>query len=159
MCPQINNTIRKILDPLRTLGGKFFIPPTYIGGVNQESIIYKAAMLVAFGKIEGDYLEFGVFTGGSFIHAYKAMKRAFDKATTIDEWNTTEDCQDRKSLWNQLRFFAFDPFQGLPKLEGIDVLSKDFTQAKYRSSLETFKMNIQQKGVPPNKVVAIPGWF
>lgn len=156
---QMNHTIRKIIEPLRSAGGRFFIPPKLSGGVNEDSIIYKAATLVSFDKIEGDYLEFGVFTGGSFIHAFKAMKKAFDNATIHDEWNTEEDCKDRKLLWNQLRFFAFDSFQGLPKLEGIDMLSKDFTQAKYQSSLETFTMNLQQKGIPLNKIVTIPGWF
>jgi O-methyltransferase len=155
----INHTLRKIIEPLRTAGGRFFIPPKLSGGVNQDSIIYKAATLVAFDKIEGDYLEFGVFTGGSFIHAYKAMKKTFDNATTHDEWNTIEDCNDRKALWNQARFFAFDSFKGLPKLEGIDTLSKDFTQEKYRSSLEQFNMNLQQASIPSHKIVAIPGWF
>src|SRR5204862_2882372 len=57
-----------------------------------------ATSFAASQSIEGDYCEFGVYTGRSFVHSYRAIRAA-------------------EGRWNQSprrRLFAFDSFQGLP---------------------------------------------
>lgn len=124
-----------------------------------NSIIYKAAAFMAADKIEGDYLEFGVYTGGSFISAYRSIEDAFKRATTPNQWNTSNDCIERTTLWGKMRFFGFDSFQGLPELSGIDALSNDFVAGKFTCSEEKFLRNIGTQGVPLNRVSTIAGWF
>ena len=63
----MRNTIRQMMLPLRK-AAKCFVnpvtelnPPNYVA--SQDSIIYKVASFAAVNKVEGDYLEFGVFQG------------------------------------------------------------------------------------------------
>ena len=58
-----------------------------------------------------------------------------------------------------MRFFAFDSFQGLPELKGIDKETRDFDQGKYACSESKFRENLAKAGVPLDRVVTIAGWF
>jgi hypothetical protein len=73
--------------------------PLIINTVNYketEGILAKAMNLVTSNRLEGDYLEFGVYQGESFVTAYKFSK----------------DYYGLKSM----HFYAFDSFQGQPPL-------------------------------------------
>ena len=161
--------LKKFLYPARVLLGRFAISPLEERVNNLEiiftdtqmrnALIYKTAAFVAADKIEGDYLEFGVYTGRSFAMAFKCLREAFKDASTPNIWNTTQDCDERSALWERMRFFAFDSFQGLPGTIGLDALSRDFTGGKFACSEDDFKKNIASEGVPLDRVVAVPGWF
>lgn len=91
-------------------------------------------------KIDGDYLEFGVYQGATFSHAYQWMSPHF----------------------NKMRFLAFDSYEGLPKPQGIDIVagySSHFYERQFACSEEEFTHNIVSKGVDLNKVKIIKGWF
>lgn len=91
-------------------------------------------------QVPGDYLEFGVYKGDTFIHANKFMSIHF---------------QD-------MRFFAFDSFQGLPKIEGIDVVqdySSHFHEHDFACSEEKFLANLVDAFVDLKKVNTVKGWF
>ncbi len=162
-------SLKQSLYPLRRAAGRFQVSPleermaSLEASVNDlqlgNSIIYKAAAFIAADKIEGDYLEFGVYTGGSFISAYRSIEEAYKRASTLNQWNTPIDCEERRALWEKMRFFGFDSFQGLPELSGIDTLSDDFVAGKFACSEEQFLRTIATQGVPLERVSTIAGWF
>lgn len=90
-------------------------------------------------KIPGDYLEFGVFKGSTFAEAYKIAKA--------------------KKL-NDMRFFAFDSFEGLPESGGIDRDFGQFEKGEYNATLQQFTSHIKkQLGDQPKDLIVVPGWF
>jgi len=132
--------------------GRFVILP-------DNTIISKAAKLIASEKIAGDYLEFGVYTGRSFVSAFHAIRRAFDEQSTFNIWNTQQDVVERRQLWRAMRFVAFDSFQGLPAPKRLDEQSRDFVQGKFASSRHQFEGNISGGGVPLERTIVVAGWF
>src|SRR5882672_12691289 len=65
----------------------------------REVMMAKIMEWARFRNLEGDYMEFGVFRGDSFIKAFHFAKFA--------------------ELFS-MKFYAFDSFSGYPPLEGID---------------------------------------
>ncbi len=94
---------------------------------------------VAEARLPGDYLEFGVFRGGTFAAACR--------------W-----AQKNKHL-QEMRFYAFDSFEGLPDIRGKDAEFTQFSKGEYSASLGLFKNNLKAAGVDFSKVEIIPGWF
>lgn len=92
-----------------------------------------------WSNVSGDYLEFGVYQGSTFSYAYKTLSRRFD----------------------DMRFFAFDSFQGLPELEGVDALeTSSFHEHQFSCSKDDFVRNIRRAGVEDmTRVHIIEGWF
>lgn len=92
-------------------------------------------------KIEGDYLEFGVWQGRSFILALKAARKFFDP-------------HGRPAP----RFFAFDSFQGLPKPHTQQDATAVFAEGEYRAAQDVFARNI--RGAARGwQVITVPGFF
>ncbi len=156
MSSRLKRVVKGALRPLRESLGRFALPPS---GVNKSSIAYCAGALIAAEKIEGDYLEFGVFRGDSFLSAYRAIELAFHDASTLGDWNLEKDCEERRQLWSQMRFFAFDSFEGLPSLTGADRQTRNFVPGKYRCSQDGFTANLRKGGLPLERVMVVPGWF
>jgi len=91
-------------------------------------------------KIPGDYLEFGVFQGTTFIHAYKQMSPHF----------------------RDMKFIAFDSFEGLPAPEGIDAAndySSHFYEGQFSCTEQEFVKNLKRHRVDMEKVRIVGGWF
>jgi hypothetical protein len=91
-------------------------------------------------QVPGDYLEFGVYQGTTFIHAYRWMSNYF----------------------KEMKFFAFDSFEGLPSPSGIDRpngYSSNFIQGQFACSEEEFIKNLVNSDVDLSRVRAIKGWF
>ncbi len=156
MSSRLKRVVKGALRPLRKALGRFALGPE---AADKSSIAYCAGRLIAAEKIQGDYLEFGVFRGDSFISAYRAIELAFDDASTPGVWNLEKDCEERRQLWSQMRFFAFDSFEGLPSLTGADRQTRDFVAGKYRASPEEFTTNLRKGGLPLERVTVVPGWF
>jgi hypothetical protein len=74
------------------------ISPIIEHNVGKYIALKKAFYLTALENLQGDYLEFGVFTGGSLVFATKA-----DRSMA---WMKGKDSR------NETRFFGFDSFQG-----------------------------------------------
>ena len=125
------------------------------------SLIRKVSKFVACELIEGDYYEFGTYQGNSFINAFHAFKKAFLSRSNhdIQSFGDHEQADRRMALWNQMRFFAFDSFEGLPELKGIDQDTRDFKESQYACSVADFKNNLKSAKVEIGKTVIIPGWF
>ena len=81
LIPLGENMLRKmvgnLLYPVRVLAGRFVLPPqlTEENYVGNNGCVHTAASFATWNQIEGDYLEFGVAEGNSFIAAYQAMTR------------------------------------------------------------------------------------
>jgi hypothetical protein len=103
-----------------------------------QMFIDSAMEFVKFSCIEGDYLEFGVFTGGAFVRAFHSAQ-----------------AHSLKSM----RFYAFDSFAGLPKVEGIDSNYGEFKEGDYACDITDFKKNIIASKVDLEKVDIIQGWY
>lgn len=126
----------------------------------QTALIDKAARFVACEMIPGDYLEFGVYKGASFISAYHAFAHAYGERIRQREGEASDDAQSkRQSFWDEMRFFGFDSFEGLPELVGPDQQTNDFEQGQYSASEQEFLHNLTTGGVDMAKVISVPGWF
>ncbi len=91
-------------------------------------------------KIEGDYLEFGVWEGHSFDLSLRAAAKFLPGKSE-----------------NGPRFFAFDSFKGLPSPD----LQKDgnaFQEGEYKAALECFQRNIG-KAARRFEVQVVPGFY
>jgi O-methyltransferase len=102
--------------------------------------ILKAWNYISQSQIEGDYLEFGVFQGASFIVSMRGAAKYFAKGTPTSP-----------------RFFAFDSFQGLPKNDS-HLDSKIFAEGDFHSGLDQFKKNIKSAANGWD-VRTIPGFY
>ncbi len=149
----MNRLIKQILLPFRRFSSNF------VSVENPNSIVRKAAWILAAEKVEGDYLEFGVFSGDSFIRSFHELHEVYRKHMSPSAGRTSEEANKIKSIWSNMRFFAFDSFQGLPAVEGIDNQGRDFVEGTWSFEESEFKKKISKSGLPLEKVVAVPGWF
>jgi hypothetical protein len=102
-----------------------------------EKAFARAAALGTLGQ--GDYYEFGMFKGYSFLQAQKFAA-----------------AQGAKSL----RFFGFDSFEGLPEVaEGPDATTDDFYQGQYCCSFDDVRASLDQGGVDWSRTVLTRGFF
>ncbi len=152
----IKSAIRPFVKPIRRLAAKLVNLDEV---TTNQTIICKASHILAAEKVEGDYLEFGVFSGGSFIEAFHTMRAVYAHHRQVNSGRSQADADKIGAVWNNMRFFAFDSFQGLPESEGIDKQGDDFSEGKYSFSETDFRAKLAQHGVPKEKVVIVPGWY
>jgi hypothetical protein len=129
--------------------------------MREGSQIFEKAFRVA-GFI-GDYVEFGSFGGDSLVQAYFASLRVLEENVSgvwdhaFDDPDATK-CGFRYS-WDQMRFIAFDSFQGIPESTGADALYPRFPKGSYACPEETFRGNLRRHGIADNKAPSLPGFF
>jgi len=90
---------------------------------------------------EGDYCEFGVFKGYTFLHAQRVAN---------------------KYRARNMRFFGFDSFEGLPMPKGADIVTdgqQPFYEGQYAASLEYVTARLREGGVDWDRTVLVPGYF
>ena len=103
-----------------------------------EPIFYAEIMkYVEFNRLRGDYAEFGVYKGASFISSYNAAARL---------------------RLSQMRFFAFDSFRGLPNSANPHS-ANSFRAGAFAASRDTFEKALKRARVNLERVVIFPGWF
>jgi len=81
------------------------INPAVIHNIEKYYAIKKVHYLSAIENIEGDYLEFGVFTGSSFCHSIRCYKKSRHFVVSAE---------------SETRFFGFDSFEGFGDLKDSD---------------------------------------
>jgi hypothetical protein len=86
----------------------------------------------------GDYYEFGLFRGYSFWYAQQAANRL-----NLDD----------------MRFFGFDSFQGLPEIEGNDRKKGLFISGDYLCTQEEVTRQISEHGFDWSRAALIKGFF
>lgn len=109
-----------------------------------DNFTYETARMVnlAFNirgnnHIEGDYAEFGVFEGRTFVEAYKSYKRCGGA---------------------ELKFWAFDSFAGLPPIDGKDS-DGTFRKGQYACSRPDFEKNLRKNQVDMSLVNIVEGFY
>ena len=87
----------------------------------------------------GDYYEFGVFKGYTFWQAQLAA---------------------RELGIEQMRFFGFDSFEGLPQVHGVDDMEDGpFYEGQFAWSLERVKKELDKRGTDWERCSLIKGYF
>jgi hypothetical protein len=87
--------------------------------------------------VSGDYAEFGVSTGRTFVEAWRVAS-AYDGSAR--------------------RFFAFDSFAGLPEAEGVDATGR-FSAGEFSQALGAFEARLRRARVPPDRAHIVAGFF
>lgn len=109
-----------------------------------EQIIKSSIEFSGFEELGGDYLEFGVFRGESFIAAYHFAQAKKHLYPTLEK----------------MRFYAFDSFQGLPEIKGIDAINPhQFKQGFCSCDVNSFRKNLLRRKIDLKKVTIVPGWY
>lgn len=93
-----------------------------------------------FAQIEGDYCEFGVAEGHAFVNAYELAARSFP----------------------DMRFHAFDSFEGLPRPQGVDVqgtYTGAFHEGQFACTLDAFTRRLNSLHIAEQRVSVYKGWF
>lgn len=103
--------------------------------LEEEYFFFKAWNYLRSQKIEGDYLEFGVYQGKSFIKSVSNAQRHHFPST---------------------EFYAFDSFQGLPEPEQRDPI---YHGGQFSASRAKFEKNLQRGKIDMNRVHILEGWF
>lgn len=92
-------------------------------------------------QLHGDYFEFGVFKGRSFIFSHRLARRYFEAAA-----------------YTAMQFHAFDSFAGLPKSDDA-YLPTQYGEGAYSAPEKEFLTNVKKSGVPEDKLRIHRGFF
>lgn len=146
MLNKIAKKISKLPLHPKVRHSRLFVLANHIFSYTQrETLVKNIASFLAVNKVEGDYLEFGVWEGKSFIFTYHIT---------------------RKYKWlKKMRYYAFDSFEGLPESGQVDLKMgsmaiHNWHQGKYSSGgVKTFLSNVKKAGMPLKKVVCVPGYY
>jgi len=103
--------------------------------------VEKAADYFMGAQVPGDYAEFGVYRGETFVHACQIMAPRFE----------------------DMHFWAFDSFEGLPQpqdgLDRHDGYSGGFFKGQFACSQSGFRENLEAGKVDLSRVSLVPGWY
>ncbi len=87
---------------------------------------------------EGDYYEFGVFRGGTFLEAGRIVNDlGCDNAV----------------------LYGFDSFEGLPEPEGIDATDTRFFEGQFSCTREEVERNLTSNGMDMSRATLIQGFY
>jgi len=103
------------------------------------TMLRHAMNFVKGAQMEGDYLEFGVSIGTTMSAAYR-----FATLFGLDA----------------MTFYAFDSFQGLPEISGVDANGPcEYHEGQYACGLGQFKKNLSRNGVDLRRLEFVEGWY
>lgn len=129
--------------------------------LNRSKILDISCKFVVNECIEGDYYEFGVWRGQTFIYAYlrliQTAKKRLKNSSSIGI-NLNADIKRRNILESTI-FHAFDSFEGLPELTLEDKYSDDFFKGQFSAGTEVLNALMRKFNVPENRVRIHKGWF
>jgi O-methyltransferase len=103
------------------------VDPAIVHNLEKYHALRKVFYLSTIEDVEGDYLEFGVFTGSSFCHSIRCCKRL---------------AKLNKKIMNT-KFYGFDSFAGFGDLEE-DEKHPFYTDENFTTSLPIVKRRVQR---------------
>lgn len=142
-----------MFDGLRRL----FVRATTVS--NHQSVLDSAIGIQMINQVEGDYLEFGVFKGDRITQAYET---ATFLTKRIRNGNDPYLAKASTKNLEEMRFFGFDSFEGLPKANAIDVAQGQeewIGEGGFASTLEETTRLMPRKGIESGRIKLIKGWF
>jgi O-methyltransferase len=148
------------------MGRRFFMMPTVEEQqfVSIRGCLYTAAQFTSRNLVAGDYLEFGVWEGDSFVKSYHAIsslrRQHFEGNSKRSAPKDSGASSPEYQLWRDTkpRFFAFDSFAGLPKSAERQI-EEDWVEGAYGCSEVQFRKNIVSEGVLLSDVILVPGFY
>ena len=156
----MKKVIKKIVRPIRALLTKILIEPEVLGPhiskqVWRDTNAFRwAAAYAVKNQIRGDYLEFGVWKGNSFIEAYRQISqysKMFFEVGGVKSKNIDNS-------FDKIRYHAFDSFDGLPETKNSENPIQYFS-GNYKAEENLFRDRIQEAGVDMSRVTITKGWF
>jgi O-methyltransferase len=124
-----------------------------------QGMLDSAIGLKMINNVEGDYVEFGVFKGDRLIQAYETANfitsRIRSGADPYLAKASTKPLED-------MRFFGFDSFEGLPKANKVDVAEGQeewIGQGGFAATLDEVTRLMPKKGIESGRIKLIKGWF
>ena len=157
------NLIKKILKPFRILFTKILIDPNVFNKHINRRIWHEtnafrwAAAYLVKNQISGDYLEFGVWKGNSFIEAFNQIE---DYSEMFYSPNSTLGKSDLSvdNIFKKMHYHAFDSFEGLSaSTSGNEPLQ--YFEGNYKAKEEVFLSNLKEAKVDLARVTTTKGWF
>lgn len=134
--------------------------------LDRDSIYYKSLMVAG---LEGWYLEFGVYRGHTFQLVYRLAHQiveefvggTWDAGLESDkEAGRTELQKKFLGLWENIRFVAFDSFEGIPGDQGsVDTFYHAFPEGSYACGEDEFLANMDRCMLDRSKILTVPGFF
>jgi len=103
----------------------------------KQQFFYNAFRALWYNRIDGDYAEFGCWSGSTFWLAHTEARKHGHNA----------------------RLWAFDSFQGLPAAEGPRDEHPSWNQGGMSMSLEEFHQGCARDGVPRADYDVVPGFY
>jgi len=152
--------IKLIFRPIAVIFTKLFfdfdtIKPYLKNVYWEENNAFKwASAYIVKNQIKGDYLEFGVWKGNSFIEMHKQIK--FNSETFYIN-NQKKKINNLINIYENMKFHAFDSFEGLPESNYTKPIQ--YFAGNYAADEKTFLKNINNHGVDLEKVTVTKGWF
>jgi O-methyltransferase len=130
-------TLKRVLTSLPAL--KFFQRWDALTNnhLTERGMLSQAFAITTLNQVKGDYFEFGVFQGHTFLHAW-SMKRLHGAPSAMHFW-------------------AFDSFKGLPEVTPRE--GEIWHTGLYACSEEAFRSIIAAQGMQPGEYTLIPGFF
>jgi hypothetical protein len=141
-----NVSASEMIDSLAASAvGRLLKPLTMVITRNaRATIMYEQTQILAFAfafvrseEVPGDYAEFGVFEGRTFVEAWRVS---------------------RTYGGNGRRFWAFDSFKGLPEVNGIDNGGR-FATGEFAQTRIAFEDRVRRAGIPSDHLRVIEGFF
>ncbi len=131
------------LEFLQTISSNLIaaINPAIIHNLEKYYILKKVHYLSAIENVEGDYLEFGVFTGSSFCHAIRCSKKTEYLNPAVEK----------------TRFYGFDSFSGFGDIKE-DEEHSFYTDENFNTDFDKVKKRVQKVAKDTNFSL-IPGFF
>tara|TARA_B100001250_G_scaffold65148_1_gene51604 strand:- start:18603 stop:19403 length:801 start_codon:yes stop_codon:yes gene_type:complete len=157
------NLLKKLLKPLRKIFTKALIDPSAFDNHINRRIWHEtnafrwAAAYVVKNQISGDYLEFGVWKGNSFIEAFNQIEEYSDMFYSPTSTLGKSDMSIENTFKN-MRFHAFDSFEGLSaSTTGNEPLQ--YFEGNYKAEEEVFLNRLKEAKLDLSRVTTTKGWF
>lgn len=129
---------------LQNLASIFFanLNPAIIHNLEKYAAIKKVMYLTGIEELDGDYLEFGTFTGSSISHAIRCAKKAKGHFSKSDN----------------IRFFGYDSFEGFGELPKGDEHAF-YTDQNFKTDFQRVSRRVKRVAGKQFDVQLIKGFF
>jgi O-methyltransferase len=121
--------------------------------LRRDNVLTMALGFSMANNVIGDYLEFGVWQGESFIHAYQKHERA------LKAYRRVRTTGDTSYLHYQPRYFAFDSFEGFPDVDESELPLHWRGAQAYSTPQAEFEANLRAAKVDLERVTVVPGYY
>ena len=141
---EIMKFIKNLLRPIYRVFYSFIEKIVVKVLATRSHTIRTSVQFAVFNQVEGDYLEFGVFNGSTFVQAYQEFT---DSRHSLQYFQTAHDHKPYQYLSSPIKFYAFDSFEGLPAPTGKDAneyTPEHWQQGAVSCSLEDFKKQLNK---------------